>query len=320
MTQQFRNNARSRLIGALNNSATSFTIDGATADLFPVGNTPNWLAKANWFKATIENSLGQIEVVHVGVRTLGSGVFANVLRGQEGTTAIAFDAGAVVGLRITAQDIQAALSGEFDEIEVDGAAVFGGPTAFSGRIDHNGVPSRTVPVGGVIMFSGTIASIPAGWQLCDGTNGTPDLRDKFVIGAREDQSAETRTNVTGSLTKTGGTKDAAVVSHSHSASAGNQSADHSHSGTTGTNGDHSHTAGGAYTQVGLGYNTGGGAAQVTTVGTSTGGAHSHSFATGGASANHNHAITVNSTGESGTNLNLPPYYALAFIQCMPYAP
>lgn len=38
-----------------------------------------------------------------------------------------------------------------------------------------------VPVGGIIMFSGT--TIPEGWLLCDGANGTPDLRDKFVVGS-----------------------------------------------------------------------------------------------------------------------------------------
>lgn len=39
------------------------------------------------------------------------------------------------------------------------------------------------PIGGVILWSGSIASIPATWQLCDGTNGTPNLRDRFVVGA-----------------------------------------------------------------------------------------------------------------------------------------
>jgi microcystin-dependent protein len=38
----------------------------------------------------------------------------------------------------------------------------------------------TIPVGGIIMWSGT--SVPAGWGLCDGTGGRPDLRDRFVIG------------------------------------------------------------------------------------------------------------------------------------------
>jgi len=35
----------------------------------------------------------------------------------------------------------------------------------------------------IVMWSGSIVSIPAGWVLCDGTNGTPDLRDKFIVGA-----------------------------------------------------------------------------------------------------------------------------------------
>ena len=43
--------------------------------------------------------------------------------------------------------------------------------------------SRAIPKGAIILWSGSIASIPAGWQLCNGTNGTPDLRDRFVVGA-----------------------------------------------------------------------------------------------------------------------------------------
>jgi len=38
-------------------------------------------------------------------------------------------------------------------------------------------------IGAIIIWSGAIADIPAGWQLCDGTNGTPDLRGLFVKGA-----------------------------------------------------------------------------------------------------------------------------------------
>ena len=46
-------------------------------------------------------------------------------------------------------------------------------------------PSRfqPIPSGGIIMWSGSIASIPATWALCDGTNGTPNLKSRFVIGA-----------------------------------------------------------------------------------------------------------------------------------------
>jgi hypothetical protein len=40
------------------------------------------------------------------------------------------------------------------------------------------------PLTGIIaIWSGSVASIPTGWLLCDGTNGTPDLRDRFVPGA-----------------------------------------------------------------------------------------------------------------------------------------
>ena len=37
--------------------------------------------------------------------------------------------------------------------------------------------------GGIILWSGAVIDIPTGYQLCDGTNGTPDLRGQFVIGA-----------------------------------------------------------------------------------------------------------------------------------------
>ena len=40
-----------------------------------------------------------------------------------------------------------------------------------------------VPRGGVILWHGASNAVPKGWAICDGTNGTPDLRDRFVIGA-----------------------------------------------------------------------------------------------------------------------------------------
>jgi len=40
-----------------------------------------------------------------------------------------------------------------------------------------------VPMGGIILWSGALIDIPAGWSLCDGSNGTPDLSGKFIIGA-----------------------------------------------------------------------------------------------------------------------------------------
>ena len=59
-----------------------------------------------------------------------------------------------------------------------------------------------------MMWSGSIASIPAGWALCDGGihdgKQTPDLRDRFIVGARQDDSGIAKTNVKGTLMVTGG--------------------------------------------------------------------------------------------------------------------
>lgn len=50
--------------------------------------------------------------------------------------------------------------------------------AINSRVD-------SMPLGGIIMWSGTVANIPTGWSICDGTNDTPDLRGRFVIGYDE---------------------------------------------------------------------------------------------------------------------------------------
>jgi hypothetical protein len=58
----------------------------------------------------------------------------------------------------------------------------------------NGQPisaGNGVPAGGIIMWSGSVASIPAGWALCNGANGTPDLRERFIVGAGGDNPAVT---------------------------------------------------------------------------------------------------------------------------------
>lgn len=56
-------------------------------------------------------------------------------------------------------------------------------TDFDALFHHNGQWQQVgVPRGAVIMWSGAIANIPAGWALCDGTGGTPDLRGRFVVG------------------------------------------------------------------------------------------------------------------------------------------
>jgi hypothetical protein len=69
-------------------------------------------------------------------------------------------------------------------------------------------PAATpIPAGGIFLWSGSIGSIPAGYVLCNGSNGTPDLRDRFVVGAGS----------TYAVNATGGSANAVVVSHTHAA-------------------------------------------------------------------------------------------------------
>lgn len=167
-----------------------------------------------------------------------------------------------------------------------------------------------IPIGCIIMWSGTIASIPSGWRLCDGTNNTPNLRDKFVIGASTDSSAKAQTTITGVATQTGGSKDSGVVSHTHSAS------------TTGsTSSDTDSWSAGIRTERAELYANGGITQQAYDGTMLRGTANDYNSninaVTLAHTYTHSHTITVNttinSTGDSGTNANLPPYYALAFI-------
>jgi hypothetical protein len=61
-----------------------------------------------------------------------------------------------------------------------------------------------IPIGGIIMWSGSIASIPSNWALCNGSNGTPDLRNQFIVGANADVSGVAKSTISGSAAQSGG--------------------------------------------------------------------------------------------------------------------
>jgi len=147
-----------------------------------------------------------------------------------------------------------------------------------------------VPAGVIVMWSGTIATIPSGWLLCNGSNGTPDLRNRFIIGAHSDDAGVAKTTITGSATQTGGSKDAIIVSHTHTATVTDPGHTHSIYGRT----------------IGASPTTPNYLMGDVNLGTGTNNPTTNSNTTG---------ITVsNSTeGSSGTNANLVPYYALAYI-------
>ena len=140
--------------------------------------------------------------------------------------------------------------------------------------DGSGLTGVSAFVTGMIMMY-TGATAPSGWALCDGQNGTPDLRDRFIISSGS----------TYSIDATGGSADAIVVSHTH----------------TVTDPGHTHT----YSRA---ENVAAGSAEYSSDQTKYNvdyGTHTTDSNTTG--------ISVDSAGSSGTGANLPPYYALAFI-------
>jgi len=158
-----------------------------------------------------------------------------------------------------------------------------------------------LPTGIICMWYGSVASIPTGWALCNGSNGTPDLRDRFVIGARQDDGVVAKTNITGALTQTGGTKDAIVVSHTHTANVTDPGHGHSTRVSTEANGAADTTGG-----IMINNATVANYSSFTGTPSNTAGQQVGGGTTGISVANA-------STGSSGDNQNLPPYYALCYI-------
>jgi hypothetical protein len=78
---------------------------------------------------------------------------------------------------------------------------------------------RLVPAGTITAWSGSLVDIPTGWVLCDGQNGTPDLRDRFVLGAGSSEQphakgeADTHTHTVGPLSQTFPTSDDGQHTH-----------------------------------------------------------------------------------------------------------
>jgi hypothetical protein len=169
MPQLFTNNARALLASGITDTATSITIEASKADLFPTANTGTGSIPSvnNWFKATLQDALGNVEIVYVRTRNAGSGVFSNVLRGQEGTTARAYSAGDVVGLRITAADVEGSIAAANNSVQltgnqtIDGVKTFnqtvsGSITGNAGTVTNGVYTTGDQTIGGAKTFSGTL--------------------------------------------------------------------------------------------------------------------------------------------------------------------
>ena len=86
---------------------------------------------------------------------------------------------ATFSAELTASTLKVTGQSTVGTLTASGGATVTGDLKVSGKIIGYG----TVPVGGIIMWSGSRNDIPAGWALCDGTDGTPNLCDRFIVGA-----------------------------------------------------------------------------------------------------------------------------------------
>lgn len=149
----------------------------------------------------------------------------------------------------------------------------------------------------VDMFAGDLANIPAGWFLCDGQNGTADLRKRFVVGY---DATDVDYDAVG---KTGGLKEVTLTEA--------QMPTHKHTGTTNSAGNHRHR-----------------------LKDGSGGEKTNSITSGGGNLSgqdnaaswvddssiiedngaHTHTMNLNNSGNSEAHENRPPFYTLAFIQ------
>ena len=210
----------------------------------------------------------------LGSMAIQNGTAVSISGGTVGGTTIINTSGTVTASGVTTSSGTLNVTGAF---QLDGGAGTSGQVLTSAGGSNTPTWVDPFPSGGIIMWSGSIATIPSGWFLCNGSNGTPDLRNRFIVGAGS----------TYSPAATGGSANAIVVAHVHS-------------GTTTLGGDHVH--GGVPSQSpDIDRGTGSSLFSLDNTGiTQSAGSHNHTFAT-------------DSTGSSGTNANLPPYYALAFI-------
>jgi len=144
-------------------------------------------------------------------------------------------------------------------------------------ITLTGGGSLGIPSGGIIMWSGTVANIPADWVLCDGSNNTPDLRNRFIVGAHSDGQSGVTFNA-----------DTGAISGNYSP--GNTGGEVAHQLTVAEMPAHTHSE--LYNTASSGQDQAG---------------------SGSGDNDNTSGRNTGSTGGNDYHENRPPYYALAFI-------
>jgi len=167
-----------------------------------------------------------------------------------------------------------------------------------------------VPTGCILLWSGAANAIPSGFVLCNGSNSTPDLRGKFVVGYHNSNGDYDVGDTGGAETVT--LSEAQIPSHNHSFSSSHTHGSGSYS--TNTTGSHSHT----WQRQDVGINNGyrpwpasNNDCKSTNVNTGSNGNHSHSIT--GTSGSGTASGTTGNKGGGNAHENRPPYYALCYI-------
>lgn len=184
------------------------------------------------------------------------------------------------------------------KVEAEGVTLLDGPLQYSPYAKYADKANNGVPVGGVIMWSGNPGAVPAGWELCDGNNGTPNLSGRFIVGygSNFDYTPNNSADYDAIGDKGGEEKHTLTVS---------EMPGHSHTGTTSWTGAHSHRskvreANGLNGYWGNDKSSNAGSWDDNNNITSTDG-------------DHNHTFTSDNTGGGQSHENRPPYYVLAYI-------
>lgn len=292
-------------INSLTNAAESFVTaipEGIYNSLNSIGNKkliPNGSSTSGLLLSSPTDTLGGNIVLAINSDTTVKNEGVNIISANQGsytdsTVIASFQASGKVGINTNSpEDVGLTVEGNISGSGTLQVGTVGNASAYTdvslvgvsstGLVQKIAAVASPVPVGGIILWSGAQSAIPSGWALCDGSvsNGqtTPNLVSRFVMGA-DDTSVNVGT--------TGGSADAVVVSHSHTTAVTDPG--HFHvAGAANGNTDNQSLSPFEFTNDD----------RETTVNTDS--------ATTGIS------VTVNTAGVSGTNKNLPPYYALCYI-------
>jgi len=211
----------------------------------------------------------------------------------------AAELGGVSASNYVRSDINGTIS---NDLTVDG-------TLDANTISENG--NQLLPAGVIVMWSGSVNSVPSGWTLCDGNNGTPNLTDRFIVGAGNSYSSG---DAGGSGTSGGSPQNVSTSSNGG----------HNHSASIGTGGSHSHTINvDDYTLSNeqmprhrhsylLGRSFG---ADINANTGFQGNSLSHKHGASASTHNgHNHSVSINFAADHTHTIDIrPEYYALAYI-------